>query len=260
MEVKVPKQLTVKMLERSRPRGDRETWLHDTTRGLLFCVRPSGQKAWYFKTIYPQHSGQTRRLLGLYRDEQSKQPGGLSLAEARAKASDWYTWVKQGLDPAAVEAEQQARAKDRERKAQALADSRTFGAFAEKYISERRNRRAVVDAREIRRMLIAAWADRPLHDITPRDVRELITRLRLRAPYDARNCWSHMTAIFKSAVHEELVAVSPCASVDKKLLFANAGIGPRQRVLNEMELAVFWRAAGRLGWPYGPYFRLLLLL
>jgi integrase len=109
-------------------------------------------------------------------------------------------------------------------------------------------------------MLIAEWADKPLHEITPRNVRELITKLRLRAPYDARNAWTHLVGIFKAAVHEELLVAAPTASVDKKLLFKNARIVPRQRVLTDIEIAAFWRTAGRLGWPYGPYFRLLLLL
>jgi integrase len=247
----VAKRLTEKMVQRAKPRGDTMNWLYDTQVGLLLAVRPSGQKSWYFKSIYPGHTQQARRQLGTY--------PALSLVDARLRAAEWYSLVRQGIDPATVEAAK-ARAQDEERMARALADSRTFGSFAERYIRERTNRRAVVDAREIRRMLIAEWADKPLHEITPRDVRELITRLRLRAPFDARNAWTHLVGIFKAAVHEEILVAAPTASVDKKLLFKDANIAPRQRVLNDIETAAFWRAAGRLGYPYGPYFRLLLLL
>lgn len=245
------KRLTEKMVARAKPHADSTNWLYDTQTGLILAIRPSGQKSWYFKSIFPGHAQQARRQLGVY--------PALGLLAARTKAAQWHALVRQGIDPVDVEAEK-AAALEQERRQKALQDSRTFGAYAEKYICERTNRRAAVDAREIRRMLIAAWADRPLCDISPRDVRELITRLRLRAPYDARNAWSHCVGIFKSAVHEELLVASPTASVDKKLLFKDARIAPRQRVLTDTELAAFWRAAGRLGWPYGPYFRLLLLL
>jgi integrase len=247
----VAKRLTEKMCARAKPRGDSTNWLYDTQTGLILAVRPSGAKSWHFKSVYPGHTQQTRRQLGNY--------PALSLVDARLRAAEWHALVRQGIDPAAVEAEKAATL-EQERRQKALHDSHTFGAFAEKYICERRNRRAAVDAREIRRMLIAPWADRPLHEITPRDVRDLITKLRLRAPYDARNAWTHLVGIFKAAVHEELLVAAPTASVDKKLLFKDAKIGPRQRVLNDDELFAFWRTAGRLGFPYRPYFRLLLLL
>ena len=108
-------------------------------------------------------------------------------------------------------------------------------------------------------MLIPAWGKQAIHDITPRDVRETFDRLKRRAPYDARNAWSHTVSIFKQAVHQEIISASPCASLDRKLVFAGAKITHRQRVLDATEIAAFWQATDRLGFPGGPFYGLMLL-
>jgi len=183
----------------------------------------------------------------------------MGLAEAREKAGKWYGFVKKGIDPHQAEAEDRERAQAAARAA-ALRSEQTFASVAERYITDRRtNRRAKTDAAEIRRMLVSEWGARPIHTISPRDVRVLIERLRGRVPYDARNAWSHAVGIFKQCVHNELIEASPCASLDKRLLFKNAKIGPRQRVLNEQEIVAFWRATRCLPYPFGALYRMLLL-
>src|SRR5690606_30018917 len=117
----------------------------------------------------------------------------LGLAEAREKAREWYGLVKAGIDPADIERQR--------REAAQQARENTFGKFAEAFIAKRTNRRAELDAREIRRTLIAAWKDRPLASITPRDVRLLIGKIASRSPWEARNAWGHASLIFKHAVH-----------------------------------------------------------
>jgi integrase len=220
------------------------------TTGLGLKVTPRDRRIWILQLRYPGHKVQTRRTLGYY--------PALGLADARRKAERWYALAKDGINPAAV-AEDERREAEAKHNAEAARRANTFAHFAEKYIAGRTNRRAAMDAREIRRMLIAPWAARPLHEIAPRDVRALIDGLKTRAPYDARNAWTHMVQIFKHAVHEELITASPCASLDRRLCFEGAKIGHRQRVLNDDELRAFWRGSGRLGFPGGPFFQLLAL-
>ncbi|MFD0987806.1 tyrosine-type recombinase/integrase [Methyloligella solikamskensis] len=218
--------------------------------GLGLKVLPSAKRVWVMQLVWPGQKTQSRRRLGHY--------PAMSLADAREKAQEFYALAKSGVDPFAKAEEERADA-DARRRAEELA-ARTFGDFAEQFITERSgNRRAKTDAREIRRNLISIWGDRPLRSITPRDVRELITALRMRAPYEAKNAWTHTVGIFKAAVHEELIEASPCASLDKRLLFKDAGISPRDRILSEDEVFALWRAAGRIGHPYGDFYRLLLL-
>jgi hypothetical protein len=116
----VAKRLTEKMVARAKPRRDSTNWLYDTQIGLILAVRPSGQKSWYFKSVYPGHTQQARRQLGAY--------PALSLVKARLRAAEWHALVRQGIDPARAEAEK-VRAQEQERWQKALADNRTFGAL-----------------------------------------------------------------------------------------------------------------------------------
>jgi integrase len=184
----------------------------------------------------------------------------MKLPAARAKAAEWYGLVRQGIDPKDAEAEK-VRTADAARRAAALADATTFASVAERFISEHvaKQRRGSPGAREIRNYLVNAWGARPIASITPRDVKELIGKLKVSAPYQARNVLGHARTLFKWAVFHDLLDVSPVASLEARWVLNGAQIGPRQRVLNEIEIAAFWRAAGRSGYPYGPLFKLLLL-
>jgi integrase len=244
------KRLTEKSIQQLAIRHEPYTVWDRVTVGLAIRVTPSHSKIWVLQTVYPGATTAARRTLGKYPD--------LGVTAARDKAQRWRTWVKEGIDPAeAEEAERERQAV--ERRAEAIKRANTFAAVAAAYIAGRSNRRAKPDAREINRMLVTAWGDKPIHKIEPRDVRELLDKIKMRAPYDARNAWGHAVGIFKQAVHDELIKVSPCASLDKKLVFKNVKLQSRQRVLNDREIAALWRASERLGPPYGQLYQMLLL-
>jgi integrase len=181
----------------------------------------------------------------------------MKVAEARVKAGRWYELVKQGIDPEQAEAEARSkleatrRAKRRNRP---VLSGCTLNNTSPKNQSPAGGRRGGNTT-----YADPAFGPMPLHLITPRDVRELMDTLRKRAPYSALNAWTNLTQIMKRAVHEELIPVSPLASLDKKLVFGNSNTGARQRVLNDQEVFAFWRAAGKLGYPAGPFYQLLLL-
>lgn len=245
------RRLTEQSVKRLRiPKSQAYVEWDSQATGLAIRVTPSRSKIWIMQSVYPGATTQARRTLGKYPD--------LGVAAARDKAQRWRTWIKDGIDPAqAEEAERDKR--DAERRAEALKRNNTFASVAKAYIQARTNRRAEADAREIRRMLVTAWGEKPIHKIEPRDVRELIDKIKVRAPYDARNAWGHAVGIFKQAVFDGLIPTSPCASLDKRMLFKNVKLQPRQRVLNDREVGALWRASGKLGYPYGPLYRLLLL-
>jgi integrase len=56
------------------------------------------------------------------------------------------------------------------------------------------------------------------------------------------------------AVSREIIEHSPCDGV-----MARSAETPRDRVLDERELRLVWKAADTLGWPFGPIVRLLIL-
>jgi hypothetical protein len=152
------------------------------------------------QTIFPGATMQARRTLGRFPE--------LGVAKAREKATQWRGWTKQGIDPAQAEEAERER-QDAERRAEARKRGNSFASVAEAYIQARTNRRAQADAREIRRMLVTAWGNKPIHKIEPRDVRELIDKIKVRAPYDARNAWGHAVGIFKQAIYLKAVGNNP---------------------------------------------------
>jgi integrase len=220
--------------------------------GLGIKVTPRGKRIWVEQLRYPGFRCQSTRTLGHY--------PAMSPSEARAKAGRWYAWVKAGIDPEVAETEEKAKA-DAARRAENLKKSHTFAGVAERYVSEHLSgqRRGKVTAREIRSDLIEAWGDRPISDITPADVKTLIHTIKSRAPYQARNVFGHARTLFRWAVHHDLIAASPIASLEPRWVLDGAKISPRQRTLNEQEIIAFWRVTERLGYPYGSLFRMLLL-
>ena len=90
-------------------------------------------------------------------------------------------------------------------------------------------------------------------------MKALINTIKARAPYQARNCFGHARTLFAWCVHNDVLEVSPVASLKAKWVLSGAKLGPRQRTLNEGEIAAFWRATGQQGYPYGCLFRMLLL-
>jgi len=219
-------------------------------------------RTFFLLSRFPGSANPTRRALGTYADAPAP-PDTLSLDQARQKAGNWIDLISKGTDPRDDEQrikDEAAAAKAEDNRARAAKIKNSFATVAETYIADRADkRRASSDAQEIRRMLVGEWDATPIADITPRNVRDLIDRIKVRAPYDARNAWTHLTGIFKWAVHDDLIAASPLASLDKKLIFRNVKIAPRQRSLSDDEIFAYWRAAGRLSYPAGPFYKLLLL-
>jgi integrase len=245
------KKLTDKAITRLKLKPRAYAVWDSKATGLGVKVTPAGRRLWVVQLRYPGHRTQSRRTLGPY--------PAISLSAARAKAAEWYGWVRQGIDPADAEAERQQAAQALQR-ARALETATTFASVANRYVNEhlakqRRAKRAAAEMRE----LTDAWGARPIASITPSDVKSLINKIKTRAPYQARNAFGHARTLFKFAVHNDLLAVSPCASLEQRWVLSGAQLGPRQRVLNDTEIAALWRAAGRLGYPYGPLYRLLLL-
>lgn len=230
------------------------------TRNLIVRVGPRNSRGEFRRTFcllarFPGKKQPTRHAFGEY--------GELTLEEARKNADTWRALIRDGKDPR----EETRREKEhllREREAAEQRRGRTFGAYAEREIARRsklrpRPRRVDADAAEIRRVLIPAWGDRPLHEIRPKDGKELFTALVERAPFDASNQWRHSVGIFKRAVFDGVIEVSPFASLDKRMLFPRGSLAPRQRVLSDDEVFALWRAAGRMGFVVRGFYRLLVL-
>ena len=127
----------------------------------------------------------------------------------------------------------------------------------EKLAGERKGREV---ERDMRRGFIAEWGARPITDITPADVVNLVKRFRGEGKvYQAHNLLGYARRLFNWAIgqHTYGIETSPCDRLKPKDIIGEKQ--PRSRILSDVELRAAWRATDALGYPYGPLFRLLIL-
>jgi integrase len=96
-------------------------------------------------------------------------------------------------------------------------------------------------------------------DITRSDVTAFLKAKKRSAPGQARNLLGHLKCLFAWAINDGSYGLtgSPCHDIKAKLTIGAKRSG--DRVLTDDELRAFWRATGRMRYPYGPLYRLLLL-
>ena len=113
-------------------------------------------------------------------------------------------------------------------------------------------------AAETKRLLEKHWLPvfkrRLLQDVATRDITLIIDRLRRQAPSEAAHAFSAIRKFFNWAKQRRLVAQSPCEGLEFGFRAAS-----RARVLNEGELVAVFRAAEKVGFPYGTIVQLLMV-
>jgi integrase len=249
------------------PAGRREVLaFDDETRGFGIRITNRGAKVFLFEYW---HSGRTHRMrIGRY--------GDLTATEGRRMAEALRGEVARGGHPAG-----QRQAERAARKQQGALDILTLGGLVDRWEtmqlrhrSERYRREAV---RAIRTTL-ARLLDRPAGDLTASTLQAVIDEVPRRSDATqrdgnprggqgevavlpdptgtvmARRVHSYARAMFGWAVSRNLVATNPLTGV-----IVEGSDKPRERWLDNRELAEVWIAAGTLGWPWGPYLRFLLL-
>jgi integrase len=237
------KKLTDRYVECLKaPKSKERLEIFDTTfPGLAMRVTKTGHKSW---SVYYRANGRHRRYtIGPY-------PAFLPAA-ARKAASAALHRVQAGGDPADEK---------RARRESAEPDELSFAAVARRYLKQQVEKNTAASTyRETARIMdqdvIPVWGKRPIGLIQRRDVSALIdAKAESGAEVQANRVLARLRTLFGWAVAKDLIALNPCEGL-KPPTKERA----RDRVLSDDEIRLFWRAAGELGWPFGPVFRLLLL-
>jgi integrase len=253
---------------------------------LAVRISDRGRKSFVLYTRFPGSSAPTRRRLG--------DPQIMSVADARARARQWLALIADGKDPS--EEADKARQQEADRKAvtfesvaweflkrqvigaaefdrlsalareqhpdRPLADALALTIRDPRNRARPRMRKAPVYTKQIARELIAPWGKKPITDIRRADVLDMLDGLVERgSPYSAHNVLGLARRLFNWAIVRGAYGIehSPCDRLKPKDAIGSAKLS-RNRVLTDAEIATFWRAAGALGYPWGPCFQLLLLL
>jgi integrase len=169
----------------------------------------------------------------------------LTLSLARDAAQALLAEVAKGNDPAAQRASMRGTAP-------------TFDQFAKAYIeryAKRRKKTWREDQAAIDRDLLPAWGHRTVDSIKRRDVIAVIESINTRGHgYAANRRLSLLRTMFAWGVDVAMVQSTPVVGVE-----APGFEAPRQRILDEAEIAALWQAWETMAWPFGVLFKLLLL-
>jgi integrase len=154
-----------------------------------------------------------------------------------------------------------SRGEERLRLAEQQKRKNTFAAVAEDFIKEKLpgERKGREVERDIRREFIPAWGRLPITEVTDLQIISVIKVRKQTAPAQARNLLGIAKRLFSWAVDQRAygLTASPAETLKPTKLIGKKK--PRHRILDDDELFALWRTIGRLKYPYGPAYRLLLL-
>jgi integrase len=243
----VKKKLTEVAVSKLAPEAGRRLEVFDTlTPGLALRITEGGKKSW--SVMYRVagrgeggNRGPLRRMtLGAY--------PLIDLKAAREKARAALDLADRGDDPADKRRDE-ARAKA----------ERVFEVICARFI-ELHAKAHTVKWRDTERLLnthvVPVWRGKPIDQIDRAAAHELLDDIAMESGAGAaREVRKHITKFFNWAVDRGLLTASPVAGMRRPEL----GYAPRERVLTMDELKAIWAAADKMGYPFGPMVRLLIL-
>ena len=172
--------------------------------------------------------------------------GRVTLHQARVAAQKVFAAKLEGRDPAAER---------REAKRRVVADR--VEDLLENFIAQRlsKNRSVAEVSRLLRREVAQPWAGRSIHELTKRDVVEVVSAIEQRgAPGAANKTLKSIKTFLRWCVGQAILDRSPAEGVPLP-----AKEVARDRVLDDWELAQVILAARKIGGPYGGIVELLAL-
>jgi integrase len=227
------KALSAAFVERVKaPKSGQVEYFDSGFPGLSLRISYGGRKAW--SMFYRLHGTLRRLSLGTY--------PATTLAEAREAWRDARKNVARGIDPSPSSS--------------SPTPSTAFAAVAAEWLARDQadNKSLVKVTRIVNRELIPAWGNRPIAEITRREIRDLIDGIADRAPIMARRVHSNLHRLFSWSVGRDILAVNPMSNLPKP-----GSETSRDRVLTDSELVQVWNGAETLGYPFGPAHQLLIL-
>jgi len=230
--------ITKRIVDGALP-GPKDSFLwDDEIKGYGVKITPAGAKVYICQFRIGGRGTPTRRVtIGRH-----GAPWTPDLA--RRKAKQILGDVAAGRDPAG---EKKATQRDGDTFESVAAE------FVERYV-KRHHRRWRETEQAVQGKLVSHWRHRPIASIIRRDVLDLLDReMDAGRPRTANKVLSLVRKLFNWAVERGIVEGSPVTGVR-----APGRETTRDRVLTDDELVAIWTAAGKMGWPWTGFIRLLI--
>ena len=218
------KKLTDARIRALKPRKARyEVW---DGRGFGVRVATSGRKSFIFMYRF---NGRARRLtLGTY--------PAMSLAKANVAVTNALSLLDKGIDPGEVAITEKRVERDAE----------TFKDLVSIWIERwaKQNRKRWEEAQmTLEYDAIPTFGNRKVRDIRRKDIVRLLDNIMDRgSPTAANRNLGLLRQLFKFAIQRDMIESSPCEAVDYP-----AKERPRDRVLSESEVKIFWGQLPEVG-------------
>jgi len=237
------------------PAGKRTVLWDTAVPGLCVRVTDKGAASFNVMRRVKGESAPVRRMLGIAWTVPfpASQPLPYPLTTAREDARSMILDMSRGIDPKAK--------REAVREAEAQSARETFAAVAKEFLADHvvklRSAREVAAAFE--NELIPILGKKPVASVSDPDVTRLLKAVAKDRPYQARHLFAFLSKFYKWAFAQRIygITASPCAAISMRDLVGKTV--PRSRTLNDDELAAVWRVTEGLGYPAGPFIRLLLL-
>jgi integrase len=243
------------------PPGQRVDYF-DTLLGHGFALRvsgptprsPQGRKTW---VVLYRFGGQLKRLT-IEPDYPT-----LGLAAAREKAREALRALKdRGEDPAAAKARVKAairqpipvRAPVKERGPDTIEN--VIDEFMRRYMQARKRAPRYIEEtrRNFDKHVLPHWRGQLLGSITRRDVIALLDAIADEGkPIAANRVRAALSKLFNWSIQRGIIDASPVAMVERP-----GAETERERALSDAEIRTVWQAAGKLAYPFGPFFKMAL--
>ena len=232
-------KITKSAVDAAQP-GGKDWFLWDErVRGFGLKVTPKGSKSYLFQYRMGGRGSKVRRYtIGRH--------GTLTPDGARKIAEQLAAQVAQGEDP------QASRIQSR-RDAIELAFKPYCQRFHDEYLLHNWKSTHAEGLRLLERFAFPVLKDKALPAITKKDVSDVLRPLRAM-PATEKKVFAVLRKLFNWAVNEGDLQASPMTGMETP-----AGVPSRQRVLDDDELSLVWKVSYRLGHPYGPWLRCLIL-
>ena len=244
----------------------------DAESGMRVKVRETGKVVFLLRYRRPGSRKGAKLTLGFLdaHGTEKDEPvlgGPLSLAQARYLCSQARRDLAKGVDPGEVKRQQKFETRTKQQD--------TFESVAREYVerySKHHHRhwinvahglgfnvdRATSTLAAIPRKggLADRWRDLPLASLTRRDVRNVTdARIEAGTPFSALATFKSVRRLLNWAVDQDIITHSVLNKVKPPVRGHS-----RERVLTTEEIKRFWSACDQIHLPWGPYFKLLLVL
>jgi integrase len=248
--------LTIISVEKASPNGRRVEIPDGGLQGLYLVIQPSGAKSWAYRY---RLNGKTRKYtIGAFPK--------VDLVNARKLARDAVTAVGEGRDPGV---EKKATRHGSGTAPTTLVDlaERFLQRYARRHTRERTWRETArilgfkPDPKDPEKLIrtgdgvASTWKGKAIAEIKRADVVELINQIVDRgSPKMANRTLAWLRKMFAWATSQDIETLCPCVGVKSPVPETE-----RDRVLSDGELKSIWETCDRIGQPFGPLTKLLIL-